>query len=108
MPSRYEPCGLSQMIAMRYGCIPLARSTGGLKDTIMDDSQMNHSTGFLFDEPTGSSMAKCLNRALNYYSEKRIWRKIQVNAMQQQFTWQKSALAYARIYLSLLQEQVSL
>ena len=101
MPSRYEPCGLSQMIAMRYGCIPLARATGGLKDTILDDPQYTRSTGFLFEEPSSAAMAFCLQRALMVYSNQETWKKIQNNAMQQDFSWHKSALAYAGLYLDL-------
>ena len=101
MPSRYEPCGLSQMIAMRYGCIPLARATGGLKDTILDDPQITKSTGFLFEEPSAAAMVLCLQRALLVYSDKGKWKRIQMNAMGQDFSWQKSALEYAGLYLNL-------
>ncbi len=102
MPSRYEPCGLSQMIAMRYGCIPLARATGGLKDTIVDDPQIRKSTGFLFEEATTAAMVFCLQRALMVYSDQKTWKKTQKNAMRQDFSWQNSALAYAGLYLDLV------
>jgi len=102
MPSRYEPCGLSQMIAMRYGCIPLARATGGLKDTIVDDPQITKSTGFLFEEPSSAAMGVCLQRGLMVYSDQNSWKNIQDNAMEQDFSWQKSALAYADLYLDMV------
>jgi starch synthase len=102
MPSRYEPCGLSQMIAMRYGCIPLARATGGLKDTIVDDPQITRSTGFLFEEPSSTAMVFCLQRALTVFADKGTWKRIQKNAMGQDFSWQKSAQAYAGLYLDLV------
>ena len=59
MPSRYEPCGLSQMIAMRYGCVPIARATGGLSDTIKDSNNSDDFTGFLFKKATSKALAEC-------------------------------------------------
>ena len=68
MPSRYEPCGLAQMIAMRYGCIPVARSTGGLRDTMLDHQDPGNSTGFLFEEATPEALAAAIRRALAAYA----------------------------------------
>jgi starch synthase len=102
MPSRYEPCGLSQMIAMRYGCIPVARATGGLKDTIKDspgDEQQN--TGFLFEKATGKECTKALKRALKIFKKKDLWQQMQINGMHQDFSWTRSAMQYASIYQSL-------
>ncbi len=94
MPSRYEPCGLGQMIAMRYGTIPVARKTGGLADTIEDGN-----TGFLFKEHSTGSLSIALNRALKSYSDKKLWFKIIKNAMGMDFSWEKSAKMYIEIYL---------
>lgn len=103
MPSRYEPCGLSQMIAMRYGCVPIARATGGLVDTIQHVSHtVNHGTGFLFDRPYPSIFAKTLQRALRFHADSPTWRKIQLNGMTTDFSWEKSARKYIHVYSDLL------
>jgi len=98
MPSNYEPCGLTQMIAMRYGCIPVARATGGLRDTILDGESPEASTGFLFEESTPEAFAWAIRRALTAYQEPKGWKARQVFAMQQDFSWQKSAQEYMKIY----------
>lgn len=96
MPSRYEPCGLSQMIAMRYGCLPIARATGGLKDTIK-----NGETGFLFEEENVKSLLKTMREALKIYENNDHWKSLQLNAMAQDFSWKNSAKQYAALYKSL-------
>ncbi len=100
MPSLYEPCGLAQMIAMRYGCIPVVRATGGLKDTVHENR-----TGFLFSDPDPVSMSEAIVRALAAFSDAQTWRAIQRNAMAEDFSWSNSALQYARIYRSLLSSE---
>ena len=103
MPSRYEPCGLAQMMAMRYGCVPLARATGGLQDTIVDaDRDPTHGTGFLFKPATGAACAEALERALAVYADQARWEGIQQRGMAQDFSWEKSALKYARLYRELV------
>jgi starch synthase len=102
MPSRYEPCGLAQMIAMRYGCVPLARATGGLTDTIRVYTDTAEGTGFLFDEPTGDAYANCLNEALIVYQDKERWEKLQRNGMSQDFSWGNAARQYEELYQRLL------
>ncbi|MBP7227965.1 MAG: glycogen synthase [Longilinea sp.] len=104
MPSRYEPCGLAQMIAMRYGCIPVARDTGGLHDTIQDTRQPNQNTGFLFKDPLPSSFSVALLRALALYHNHSAWNALQIRCMQQDFSWTQSAIAYANIYFKLMEE----
>jgi len=96
MPSRYEPCGLAQIIAMRYGCIPVAHATGGLRDTIAD-----HRTGFLFTEESAPMMAAALRGALAVYHDRKIWQTMQKAAMSENFSWEQSALKYAALYNSL-------
>ncbi len=96
MPSRYEPCGLAQMIAMRYGCIPVARATGGLRDTIADGR-----TGFLFTEASASIMAAALRRALTTFRDQKAWQSIQKTAMTENFSWEQSARKYVALYRSL-------
>ena len=105
MPSRYEPCGLSQMISMRYGCVPIARRTGGLADTIQPVSRrVNGGTGFLFTKPYPSVFAETVKRALRYYHKPDVWRQIQLNGMQVDFSWENSAQQYIDTYLDLLKE----
>lgn len=102
MPSRYEPCGLSQMIAMRYGCVPIARATGGLADTIQHVSRsVNGGTGFLFQKPYPSVFAGTLKRAISRFKRPEDWRQIQVNGMQQDFSWENSARKYVELYVRL-------
>ena len=102
VPSRYEPCGLIQMIAMRYGCVPVARATGGLKDTITDHKNGADSTGFLFKKAAPNSMAKALRRALNTYADQAEWQAIQRRDMAQDFSWAQSAAKYMALYQALL------
>jgi starch synthase len=101
MPSRYEPCGLSQMIAMRYGCVPLARATGGLVDTVFDRPEVVESTGFLFKEPTGKAMAKILEQAIHVFHDPESWKILQVNGMHKDYSWEVSAMQYAHLYFML-------
>lgn len=99
MPSRYEPCGLAQMIAMRYGCIPLARATGGLKDTITDISDPLNATGYLFSREKAREMADTLQNAFEDFKSKPKWHVLQTNAMRKDFSWHRSALKYADLLL---------
>lgn len=102
MPSRYEPCGLAQMIAMRYGCLPLARATGGLRDTVIDGEQPETSTGFLFEKATPEALAEALRRALAAYGDRKSWLARQQFGMQQDFSWQRSAQKYVALYVNQL------
>ena len=103
MPSRYEPCGLAQIIAMRYGCIPVARATGGLNDTILDvQDNPNTGTGFLSAEVDAIVFAKSVKSALSVFQKKNRWQAIQLTAMSQDFSWQKSAKQYLKIYQELV------
>jgi len=104
MPSRYEPCGLSQLISMRYGTLPVARSTGGLKDTIIDLDKHGHGTGFLFAEATVNETAKALKRSIESYSQQEKWNSLIKNAMVQDFSWKKSAQEYCTLYQNLIEE----
>jgi starch synthase len=102
IPSRYEPCGLTQMIAMHYGCVPVARATGGLRDTIQDYSQSAQSTGFLFDDPTSDALATALVRVLQVFKDKGEWQRLQRIGMAQDFSWRRSARQYLAAYQSLV------
>lgn len=93
IPSRFEPCGLTQMIAMRYGNIPIARATGGLVDTIAHDT-----TGFLFDHANAEGLLWAAGVARGAFEAKDHWRYMQTNAMAKDFSWETSAKAYAALY----------
>ena len=101
MPSLYEPCGLSQMIAMRYGCIPVARAVGGLKDSIkVVPSDLR--TGYLFEKADGQALANCLRESFSDYKNKKKWEMIQKRAMTVDFSWKKSAGQYLELYKAML------
>jgi starch synthase len=105
MPSRYEPCGLSQMISMRYGCVPVARATGGLADTITHVSRnVDGGTGFLFEKPYPSVFAATLKRAIQLYQKPPIWSQIQHNGMVIDFSWEKSAQEYIDTYYNMVND----
>ncbi len=96
MPSRYEPCGLSQMIAMRYGCLPIVHATGGLSDTVTD------ATGFPFKSAAPRSLRSAILKALAVYSDRERWLSQQKTAMREDFSWARSAMKYFELYESLL------
>jgi starch synthase len=99
MPSLYEPCGLSQLIALRYGTLPVVRSTGGLADTIIDPQQdVAHANGFSFDPYTATALLYCLGRALHHFAAKAPWQQMMRYAMEQEFTWQVAAHRYLELY----------
>jgi len=99
MPSATEPCGLGQMIAMHYGCIPIVRETGGLADTVSDYSTTpGHGTGFKFAEYTPQACIAALQRAIEAYGDRNEWRKLQQRAMSTDFSWASSAQQYVKLY----------
>jgi len=100
MPSLVEPCGLGQMIAMHYGCVPIVRETGGLADTVTDyAAEPGHGTGFTFEGQGAEACQKALERALELYSsKKRAWREMQQRGMTADFSWKTSAREYVRLY----------
>jgi starch synthase len=104
MPSKYEPCGLGQLISLKYGTIPLVRNTGGLSDTIMDirsDSDVtNGGTGFKFDLYDSGEFHGALKRALDFYGDSTLWKKIVINGMKCDFSWDYSAREYKKLYKS--------
>jgi starch synthase len=97
MPSRYEPCGLSQMIAMRYGCVPVVRTVGGLNDTVRHGE-----TGFTFKDPTAKALADAIRLAMKIYPDRAAWEKMQRAGMSQDYAWVNSAEKYLEQYKSLL------
>ena len=99
MPSRYEPCGLGQMIAMRYGAIPVARATGGLVDTIQDyDPLASMGAGFLFHDYSPYALLESLKRAFCVYTDTRKMKKMVADGMKMDFSWKNSASRYIELY----------
>jgi starch synthase len=93
MPSQYEPCGLTQMRAQRYGALPVARKVGGLADTIEDGI-----TGFLFDAfSTNDFLSACI-RAIDHYKHPEVWATMMSEAMSRDFGWERSATKYLDLY----------
>jgi len=98
MPSRYEPCGISQMIAMRYGSVPLVRAVGGLHDTVTDSE-----TGFVFVDTKIKSFNDTVRRALKLYPYHSRWANLQKAGMAQDFSWSSSANKYLDLYKKLIE-----
>jgi starch synthase len=108
MPSHYEPCGTGQMVAMRYGTLPLVRETGGLADTVVnyDNGDADHGTGFAFHWEEAQAIVGTLRWALKTYEHRPdAWRRMQERAMQQDFSWQTSAKHYSDLYERIVHEK---
>jgi starch synthase len=100
MPSRYEPCGLGQMISMAYGTVPVVRATGGLADTVMDaDKSRRDGVGYSFERYSGRALVDALERAVSTYkNDPERWRKIMIRGMEKDFSWLNSAKKYIDVY----------
>lgn len=107
IPSKYEPCGLSQLYSFRYGTVPIAHKTGGLADTITDYMPSNiinnRATGFLFRHYGGEDLLKAILLALSVCKDNKEWKKLMVNGMKSDFSWERSATAYAKLYKKVLE-----
>jgi starch synthase len=99
MPSRYEPCGLGQLIALRYGGAPIVRRTGGLADTVTEfDPARRSGTGFVFDGFTPDALLDAVRRAASTYRQPPLWKALVRNAMAEDFSWDASAREYVTLY----------
>ena len=106
VPSRFEPCGLTQLYALRYGTLPLVRRVGGLADTVVDVNNESlaseRATGFVFDEASRHALGSRIREACAFYRDNgAAWEKVQQRAMRQNFSWDDSAASYERLYRSL-------
>jgi starch synthase len=105
VPSRFEPCGLTQLYGLRYGCIPVVGRTGGLADTVIDANEAALSsgvaTGFQFSPIDEPSLQNALQRAASLYAQPNLWAKMQTNGMSADVSWDRSAAHYAQLYKQL-------
>lgn len=104
VPSRSEPCGLTQMIGCRYASVPVVRATGGLKDSITDCS-LGEGNGFTFDAYGPEGLQDAILRAVDHYADHDNWKKLMIHDMREDFSWNVSAREYRRVYESLVQPE---
>ena len=99
MPSQYEPCGLNQMYCLNYGTVPIVKKTGGLADTVLDFHEYDDKgNGFTFKDHTSYALYYAIERALNIFKDKKIWKEIVMRGMKEDFSWKHSAKEYMRLY----------
>ena len=105
VPSRFEPCGLTQLYALRYGALPLVRRVGGLADTVVDATATSLAegvaTGFAFDDDSPSALMSAIGRATELFREREIWQRMMRRAMTRDFSWAAAARLYAGVYRTL-------
>ena len=102
VPSRFEPCGLAQLAALRYGALPLVAHVGGLVDSVVDANEMaieqGLGTGFHFAPVTAEMLASAIHRAARLWRDRALWRRLQANALATDVSWTRSAARYAALY----------
>jgi starch synthase len=107
VPSRFEPCGLTQLYGLRYGTLPVVRRVGGLADTVVDATEeavkADRATGFSFDAATPAALDGALQRATAVYAQPQLWRQMMLRAMAQDFSWRGAAQKYMTLYRSLME-----
>ncbi|MCW9698106.1 glycogen synthase GlgA [Avibacterium sp. 20-129] len=106
VPSRFEPCGLTQLYGLKYGTLPLVRATGGLADTVVDSHSENikarKATGFVFNDANAEGLGWAINNAFALWQKQRLWQSVRVVAMEQDFSWQIAARHYQALYQRIL------
>ena len=111
MPSHYEPCGLNQMYSMKYGTVPIVRRTGGLADSVVAFSperlSTGEATGFLFDKPTAEALLAAIREAVSVYHDRESWKKLMLNGLAQDWSWNRSARKYKELYEKAIQKKQS-
>jgi starch synthase len=109
VPSRFEPCGLTQLYALRYGTLPLVRRVGGLADTVVDATSISlaesSATGFAFDDDSPEALMSAIARAATLFREPEMWRRMIRRAMSQDFSWEAAARRYVALYSGLKQDR---
>ena len=109
VPSRFEPCGLTQLYGLRYGTLPVVRRVGGLADTVVDASdhavRAGRATGFVFDAATPAALGVALQRAVDAFAKPALWKQLMVCAMTQDFSWEGAAKAYRALYDELMADR---
>ncbi len=110
MPSHYEPCGLNQIYSLKYGTVPVVRKTGGLADTVKDRDEFfingeEKGNGFSFKKYSGEALLKTISHAVELFNNKDVWDKIQINGMNEDFSWVNSAKKYMDVYHSALEKR---
>ncbi len=112
VPSRFEPCGLTQLYALRYGTLPVVRRTGGLADTVVDANAATladgSATGFVFEAETPDGLLAAIQRAIELYGDQACWRRVMRHAMTRDFSWDAAARQYTALYRQLPQPRVFL
>ena len=105
IPSRFEPCGLTQLYGLRYGCVPVVSRIGGLADTVIDANpaalMAEVATGILFDANSAHALYEAVRRAVRLYADEKIWKKMQRRGMKSDVSWETSAARYADLYATL-------
>jgi len=105
VPSRFEPCGLTQLYGLRYGTLPVVRRVGGLADTVVDadpgSMASGRATGFIFDLAVPAAFERCVRRALAAFEQPAVWRGLMHNAMAQPLGWAGPAKSYLDLYASI-------
>ena len=111
VPSRFEPCGLTQLCALRYGAVPIVARVGGLNDTVIDANEMALSagvaTGFQFSPVTREGLEHALTRATAVWAQRNLWRTLQTNGMAMEVGWDRAATQYAKLYRDLLRARAT-
>ena len=98
VPSRFEPCGLTQLYGLRYGTVPIVRRVGGLADSVLDSANVDEATGFAFDAASASALSATLERAIERFAAPSRWQKMMRNGMRQNLDWAVSAREYEGLY----------